>query len=176
MKLQSFKCHKIVQAAALLSLSRRGDNLFIILETEPEVQHPLDPKVISRYLPTKGDYLVQYEDGYLSFSPKDVFEAGYSAIKETMNFGEALHELKAGRKVARKGWNGKGMWLIMVPGSDNIKPVAGTPYSNAGITSEIQILPHIDMYTVDSTGRRAMLPGWLASQTDMLADDWEDVG
>jgi len=93
-----------------------------------------------------------------------------------MNFGEAIHELKAGRKVAREGWNGKGMWLILVPGSENIKPVAGTPYSKAGITEEIQILPHIDMYTVDSSGRRAMLPGWLASQTDMLSDDWVDVG
>ena len=92
-----------------------------------------------------------------------------------MSFGNAIESLKDGAKVARSGWNGKGMWLVLVPGSENIKPVAGTPYSNAGITSEIQILPHIDMYTVDSTGRRAMLPGWLASQTDMLSNDWRIV-
>lgn len=89
-----------------------------------------------------------------------------------MDFGQAIRALKEGNKVARAGWNGKGMWLILVPGSSNIKPVAGTPYSNAGLTAEIQILPHIDMYTTDSTGRRAMLPGWLASQTDMLSMDW----
>lgn len=92
-----------------------------------------------------------------------------------MTFGEAIAALKEGKKVARQGWNGKGMWLILVPGSPNIKPVAGTPYSNAGVTEAIQILPHIDMYTVDSTGRRAMLPGWLASQTDMLSEDWVEV-
>lgn len=91
---------------------------------------------------------------------------------ETLTFGQAIEALKLGKKVARKGWNGKGMWLILVPGSENIKPVAGTPYSKAGLTAEIQILPHIDMYTVDSSGRRAMLPGWLASQTDMLSEDW----
>ena len=89
-----------------------------------------------------------------------------------MNFGEALHELKAGRKVARKGWNGKGMWLILVPGSPNIKPVAGTPYSKAGIIEEVNIDAHIDMFTAAGS----MQPGWLASQNDMLADDWEDVG
>lgn len=89
-----------------------------------------------------------------------------------MNFGQALQHLKEGKKVARQGWNGKGMWLVLVPGSENIKPRAGTPYSNAGLTEEIQILPHIDMYTTDSSGRRAMLPGWLASQTDMLSEDW----
>ena len=89
-----------------------------------------------------------------------------------MNFGEALHELKAGRKVARKGWNGKGMWLILVPGSPNIKPVAGTPYSKAGIVEEVNIDAHIDMFTASGS----MQPGWLASQNDMLADDWEDVG
>lgn len=112
--------------------------------------------------------------GYVSWSPVEVFEHEYRPTTE-MTFGDAIVMLKAGHKVARKGWNGKGMWLILVPGSENIRPVAGTPYSNAGLTSEIQILPHIDMYTVDSSGRRAMLPGWLASQTDMLSEDWTIV-
>jgi hypothetical protein len=44
----------------------------------------------------------------------------------------------------------------------------------AGIT-HCDILPHIDMWTVNADGRRAMLPGWVASQTDMLADDWTIV-
>lgn len=92
-----------------------------------------------------------------------------------MNFGEALEHIKSGGKVAREGWNGKGMWLIHVPGNKSILPVAGTPYSNAGITEEVEILGHIDMYTVNSEGRRAMLPGWLASQTDMLSEDWVTV-
>lgn len=88
-----------------------------------------------------------------------------------MNFGQAIEALKAGEKVRRAGWNGKGMWLILVPGSLGIRPVAGTPYSNAGLTAEININPHIDMFTAQGD----MQPGWLASQTDMLAEDWEVV-
>lgn len=89
-----------------------------------------------------------------------------------MNFGEALEALKAGHKVARKGWNGRDMWLILVSGQKNAQLRDGTPYKLATGLDECEILPHIDMWTTDSSGRRAMLPGWLASQSDMLADDW----
>ncbi|EGR2972443.1 DUF2829 domain-containing protein [Vibrio parahaemolyticus] len=122
-------------------------------------------------------FLVEYLDGgqanhpdhkgYISWSPKEVFENAYKP-SGNMNFGQALEMMKLGKKVARSGWNGKGMWLILVPGTASVRPVAGTPYSNAGITSETDINPHIDMYTADGK----MQPGWLASQTDMLADDW----
>lgn len=88
-----------------------------------------------------------------------------------MHFGEALEALKKGYKVARAGWNGKGMWLILVPGTKNVRPVAGTPYSRAGVTAEVDIEPHIDMFTAQGN----MQPGWLASQTDMLAEDWQVV-
>lgn len=93
----------------------------------------------------------------------------FNQINKGMSFGSAVSAMKDGRRVARKGWNGRGMWLILVPGSNGIRPVAGTPYSNAGLTGEVNINPHIDMYT--ATGE--MQPGWLASQTDMLATDWE---
>lgn len=88
-----------------------------------------------------------------------------------MNFGEAIEALKKGYKVARAGWNGKNMWLILVPGSIGVRPVAGTPYSKAGITQEVNIESHIDMFTAQGN----MQPGWLASQTDMLAEDWQVV-
>lgn len=88
-----------------------------------------------------------------------------------MHFGEAIEALKKGYKVARAGWNGKGMWLILVPGTKSVRPVAGTPYSRAGITAEVDIEPHIDMFTAQGN----MQPGWLASQTDMLAEDWQVV-
>lgn len=83
-----------------------------------------------------------------------------------MNFGQALEQLKAGNKVARTGWNGKNMWLIYVPGS-KIYTTPGSAYRNAGL-NDVSINPHIDMMT--ATGE--MQPGWLASQTDMLAEDW----
>ena len=130
---------------------------------------------------TDEGYLVEYLDGgksnvegfsgYVSWSPKEVFINAYST-SGSLTFGDALIVLKAGGKVARAGWNGKGMWLVLVPGTPNIVPRKGSPYSDAGVTEEVEILSHIDMYTVNSTGRRAMLPGWLASQTDMLSSDW----
>ncbi len=86
-----------------------------------------------------------------------------------MNFGLAIESLKQGKKVCRSGWNGRDMWLILVPSSPNIRVVAGTPYSNAGITESVTINAHIDMFT--ATGE--IQPGWLASQTDILAEDWE---
>lgn len=91
-----------------------------------------------------------------------------------LTFGLAIEALKAGKKVARAGWNGKGMWLILVPGQPAVNFTKGSPYMKAGLTYG-EILSHIDMYTVNAQGRRAMLPGWVASQTDMLAEDWAVV-
>lgn len=85
-----------------------------------------------------------------------------------MSFGDAIQALKQGRRVARTGWNGKGMWLVLDPGSTVAEVRSGSAYHKAGITGSFTINPHIDMKT--ATGE--MQPGWLASQTDMLADDW----
>ena len=89
-----------------------------------------------------------------------------------MNFSEALELLKQGKKIARGGWNGKGMFIILVNGTSNIKPCDGTPYGkvcNFKKQETINILPHIDMYSAQGE----MVVGWLASQTDILAEDWE---
>ena len=128
-------------------------------------------------------YLVEYQDGgkpnvpgyagYVSWSPKAQADAAYRPT-DGMSFGLAIEALKKGLKVARKGWNGKGMWLVLVPGTTEVKTTEGSPYHRAGIT-QTEILPHVDMWTTNAHGRRAMLPGWLASQTDMLSDDWEVI-
>lgn len=89
-----------------------------------------------------------------------------------MNFGAAIEALKQGKKVARAGWNGKSMWLVLVPGQQNALLRADSIYAKALDATVCEILPHIDMWTTNADGRRAMLPGWLASQTDILADDW----
>jgi hypothetical protein len=88
---------------------------------------------------------------------------------ETLNFGGALDALKSGNKVARSGWNGKGMFLFLVPGSTfkvNRPPLLGI-YPEG---TEINYCPHIDMKTADEK----VVP-WLASQTDVLAEDWQVV-
>lgn len=91
-----------------------------------------------------------------------------------MDFGCAIKEMKLGKKLQREGWNGKGMWVIFNAGSEGKthSMFDGSVYKNHGV-DECEILPHFDMYTVNSEGRRAMLPGWLASQSDMNADDWQ---
>jgi Protein of unknown function (DUF2829) len=92
-----------------------------------------------------------------------------------MNFGQAIEALESGKKVSRAGWNGKGMWLVLVPGTPEAHLTANSPYALALGSNICEILPHIDMWTINAEGRRAMLPGWLASQSDMLAKDWEIV-
>lgn len=84
-----------------------------------------------------------------------------------MNFSTALNCVKQGQKVARAGWNGKQMFIFLVPGSTftvNRPPLLGI-YPEGTI---INYHSHIDMRTADGT----IVP-WLCSQTDMLAEDWE---
>lgn len=124
-------------------------------------------------------YLVEYLDGgkpnttthagYVSWSPKEQHEAAY---RETngMSFGLAIEAMKKGQRVARAGWNGKGMFLFLVPGSTF--QVSRPPL--LGIYPEgttVNYCPHIDMKTADDK----VVP-WVASQTDMLADDWQVLG
>ena len=88
-----------------------------------------------------------------------------------MSFGGAIQCLKRGQKVARKGWNGKGMWLWLKPGTmvksewchdEALKAIAE---NNGG---EIEALGTVCMKTADNK----ILSGWLASQTDVLSTDW----
>lgn len=71
-----------------------------------------------------------------------------------VSFSYALNYLKQGKKVSREGWNGKGMWLKLQ-----------TPDAYSKMT-----LPYIYMKTVEGK----YVP-WLASQTDLLAEDWNEV-
>ena len=102
------------------------------------------------------------------FVNKDFMAKNYKNLETSkFTFGEAIELLKLGYKVARIGWNGKGMWLVYVPGNE-VEVKEGTPYYKAGLRGKIKIDSHIDMYTAQGT----MQPGWLASQADMLATDW----
>ena len=77
-----------------------------------------------------------------------------------MNFGNALESLKQGNKVCRSGWNDKGMWLIFVESFEY------TIVSQCNVMDS-KLLPWIAMKTADN----GFVP-WLASQTDILAEDW----
>ena len=94
---------------------------------------------------------------------------------ENLNFGQAIEALKEGKKVTRMGWNGKGMFLWLKPATTIQSDWCKDPLlkqlcdENGG---EIEALGTICMYTTNSSGRKAILTGWLASQTDMLLNDW----
>lgn len=105
--------------------------------------------------PNEG-YMVDYvAEGFKFWIPKDFYDLIVScsrdSLDENFSFGKAIALLKAGKKVSRKGWNGKGMFLQLrtMESGDHVH------------------LPYIEMSTVD----KQLVP-WLASQTDMLAGDW----
>ena len=121
--------------------------------------------------PNDAGYLVEYVDGgkanhpdfagYISWSPADVFGRAYRQVVG-MSFGDAIAALKAGQKVARAGWNGKGMWIgVHSEGGTFVREACG---------SEFTYRDYIVMKTVDN-----QLVPWTASQTDVLADDWNIV-
>lgn len=143
-------------------------------------------------------YKVVYEDGYTSWSPKEVFEKAYRRI-DKLTFGLAIEALKLGKKVCRAGWNGKGMYLKLVQGypvnghlnaavpvsDENELPGLSVPELNPDGTPNKtqgnpgQMLSHIVMKTAGDSkywgeGYSDYVP-WLASQTDVLSEDWEIV-
>jgi len=93
-------------------------------------------------------------------------------MENLMDFGNAIRALKQGKKVCRIGWNGKGMWLALSPGTDALPAENFWSANNAQYAYEqggtAKVLPCITMKT--ATGE--ILMGWLASQTDMLSEDW----
>lgn len=84
-----------------------------------------------------------------------------------MNFGQALEALKNGLKVARKGWNGKNMFLFLTKGR-TIPNDKMRSFKHFEDLDNVTLSDHIDMR--DAQGN--YVSGWLASQTDMLSDDW----
>lgn len=91
-----------------------------------------------------------------------------------MDFSEALVMMKRGYRVARAGWNGKGMWICLGAGKPQLhhSHLWNEHTCNFAKTQEngvVEVLPYFIMKTADDK----ILMGWLASQTDLLATDWE---
>jgi hypothetical protein len=96
-----------------------------------------------------------------------------------MDFGKALEALKGEMAVRRTGWNGKGMFVVMMPAlylppfntQDTSRKVNDRTAKWIGEDTPLDCQPYFAMFTADKKWQ----PGWLASQADMLADDWEVV-
>lgn len=103
---------------------------------------------------------MEYENGHVQWLPKEMFETDYKEC-DAMTFGFAIEAMKKGKKVARKGWNGKGMYLFKSPkvGCQMYKQYTGKDIND--------LQEFIVMKAADDT-----LVPWLASQTDVLAEDW----
>lgn len=107
-------------------------------------------------------YKVRYPDGYESFSPKAVFEEAYRET-DYLSFGLAIEAAKKGKKIARRGWNGKNQYVEL---AERIS------YENAAhevINAKHEAIGNKALAFVGTSGVQL---GWLASQADMLADDW----
>lgn len=109
-----------------------------------------------------------YKDKKRRAKQHDAFRLDKNNEEAIMNFGEAIKALKLGKRVARKGWNGKGIFIKLKKG----EPL-NTPNNRFN-----EVMTH-DFIYIDTTGLRTNNPNapmdrvpWLASQTDMLADDW----
>lgn len=96
-----------------------------------------------------------------------------------MEFGEALRALKSGRRMRRRGWRGRGMFVALMPGV-KLAPASSAPEAHTHRVDEhtativgrekwLDVLPYYAMWT--AAGQ--LQPGWLAAQADMQADDWE---
>lgn len=116
-----------------------------------------------------GDFIVfQSADDFYPVKP-EVFRNKYQTGTTGLCFSQALVHLKNGGRVARAGWNGKGMFIFKVNGSrfiTNREPLL----SILGEGTEVQYQTHYDMKTADGS----IVP-WLCSQSDMDAEDWEIV-
>lgn len=123
-------------------------------------------------------YLVEYTDGgkpntphyegYVSWSPREQFEKAYHEVT-SLSFSDVVRGLKAGKRFSRSGWNGRGMFVFLVPGSRfkiNREPLL----SILGEGTEVDYRGHIDIKNVDGS-----ISTWVPSIGDVLGEDWQEA-
>ena len=147
---------KIVQAEHALRCWMPGGTKVIIPRTDEKIREGTTDAMC------EAGYRVVYEGGYESWSPKDVFEDAYRRT-DGMNFGLAIEAAKIGHRIARKGWNGKGQYVEL---GRNFR------YDTCDGKEQWTFHEDIDGMALVFVGTRGTQVGWLASQADMLADDW----
>lgn len=112
--------------------------------------------------PNDKGYLVKHSDGYESWSPEKQFDEAHRPC-DNMTFGIAIEMIKRGFKVARKGWNGKKQYIQLA-----------TAISYKSMDGDVVNCEHesIGNKAIAFVGTSGVQMGWLASQADMLAEDW----
>lgn len=116
------------------------------------------------------------QDGDGRYYPaQDPEYPGQAMMRRMVTFGAAIEELKAGKRVTRAGWSGRGMYLWLMPEAVVKAEWCREPHLKKlaeGNGGEIECLGSIRMFTINAYNRRAVLTGWTPSQSDMLAEDW----
>ena len=114
-------------------------------------------------------YKVLYLDGYTSMCPKDKFLEDARKLNN-LDFGLALILIKRGFKLARKGWNGKGMFIYLVTGG-NYPVQMGAVKEYADEQGTVKYNPYMAIKNVDNS-----MSTWVPSVNDCLAEDWQVIG
>lgn len=112
-------------------------------------------------------------DGYVNWLPIAVFRKRYERLDGGMSFYEAIGALKSGLTVARSGWNGKGMYLVLVRGDCVTEPIN---YQYGKLDDKTPLTPVSDAIYMKTSYNKLVPFPWVASQTDVLATDWQVVG
>lgn len=158
-KMEQYIGTKIVEAEPAYRCKDVRDK--VVITTNPAEAFPNYPSV-------EVGYRVRYQDGYESWIPKDVFEEAYRST-DGLTFGLAIEAAKRGHKITRRGWNGKGMWVVYrtgypegIPCNKNTAEAVGIPEGTL-----FKVRPYLQMRCADGSFQM-----WLASQSDILEEDW----
>ena len=154
-----------------------GDEYF---KDKDSSERPTGPGFLVGYPNAAGEFNGELDGGcdYLSWSPGDVFDASYRDVSG-MPFGLAIEAAKKGHSIARAGWNGKGMFVVLMTAlylppyktADTARKVNDRTAKWIGEDTPLDSQPYFAMFTATKQWQ----PGWLCSQADMLADDWTIV-
>ncbi len=125
--------------------------------------------------PNDAGYLVEYQDGgkpnvrgfagYVSWSPAEQFEKAYRPTTG-LTFGQAIEALKAGKKVARIGWNGSGQFVYLVPAA-SYPAQTGIAKAYFGADAMVPYRAYLALKTAQGD-----VATWAPSCSDALAEDW----
>ena len=119
--------------------------------------------MVEKSISCETGYAIRYPDGREGFLRKDKFEAIYRPISG-MNFGQAIEAAKKGKKIARLNWNGKGQYVFLAHDVEF--------HTNADLSAFADTDVEVHDLLVIKTSQDIFQPGWLATQSDILADDW----
>lgn len=188
-----YMCHKIVEAAKVSSVQYDHETGNTTLGLVDPSGKPLLPQTVPGDWVVKkapegaaanlvGGYFVKYPDGFTSWSPAKAFEEGYTGLPAEGDAMYALHAMRSGKKVARRGWNGVqaglNMFVVMMPelhlpafNAQELGPkVNDRTAKYIGEDTPLDSQPYFALHT--GVAGANWQPGWTPSVMDCLANDW----